>query len=123
MQVGVKMHTGGWVNVADVLRWNDAKSMGMTFEEIKNVVDSNEKRRFQLVPVSMVLKEDTEVSTDEPAITDFLFIDVNAPDDAARHLMRATQGHSIKEVTASDLLVQINKGKASDERLVTNGQS
>lgn len=104
----VKLYRGGWVRVSDVLAWGDVRRLKASFEEIIEVTATNEKKRYQIAPAALVLKDGEEAeSTEQPAVTELVTLDEGGPDDPGMHLIRATQGHSIKSVDAEDLLTPL----------------
>jgi len=94
-QEGLKLGPGGYLNVQDVLNSQKIRSFKVTMPELAELVCSNEKQRFSLIPAS---KEPAESSQDTAeglaATTAALSVtDSSKPSD---YLIRANQGHSIK---------------------------
>ncbi|KAF1985288.1 phosphotransferase KptA/Tpt1 [Aulographum hederae CBS 113979] len=102
------LRKGGWATVEDVLNTRAIKSLKITFDEIKSVVESNDKQRYSIIPISAL--EDVSKSSD-PASQDEGPSVIFEPDSSdssnpADFLIRANQGHSLK-VDSSDLLKPI----------------
>lgn len=75
------------------LAWHRLASIHVTFPELLSVVETNEKQRFALIP--------------DPALTtDAEHKPTHDPLNPAHHLIRATQGHSIK-IASENLLTPI----------------
>lgn len=90
------------MNVKDALNTQACRSLHITFDELREVVASNEKQRFSLKPVS----EDADL--DER--------------DAASWLIRANQGHSIKIEDEGLLLTPITlDGPSAVPEMVVHG--
>lgn len=96
---GLKLGEGGFVNVQDVLNNRNLRSFKVTFEEMRQIVAENDKRRFTMVPASTADGEEVkgEVNGQMPLPSDH-------PKD---WLIRANQGHSLK-VESEGLLQPIN---------------
>jgi putative RNA 2'-phosphotransferase len=45
-RVGLKLDSAGWVAVTDLLRALNGHGLPLTFEQLKDVVETNDKRRF-----------------------------------------------------------------------------
>lgn len=84
---GLQFLDGGFLNVADVISNRKFKSMKITFAEMKEVVASDEKQRYTMMP-----KPDADAASDKPS--DFL--------------IRANQGHSVK-MESEGLLTPVTK--------------
>lgn len=94
-QEGLKLGEGGFVNLQDVLTNRNLRSLKVTFDEVREIVQDNDKQRFTLVPVPSA--PGGEVEGVQPAV----------PSDKPKDwLIRANQGHSLK-VEAEGLLVPI----------------
>ncbi|KAF4124213.1 2'-phosphotransferase [Geosmithia morbida] len=83
---GIQLDGEGFARLDAVLRWGPIKSLGVTVQEVRDVVGSNDKQRF-------LLKGTATTASAPPSESD----------DASRYLIRANQGHSIK-VESSSLL-------------------
>ncbi|MCJ1307328.1 hypothetical protein MMC25_000974 [Agyrium rufum] len=46
---GLKMDERGFVNVGDILSWHQMRSLKLTFAELRTLVSTNDKQRFQLL--------------------------------------------------------------------------
>jgi len=90
-KAGLEIRSDGFVKMDALLNQRAFKRMGVTFEEMKHEVDTNDKRRF-----SMVHEEDG-------------------------WYIRANQGHSIKCVNAEELLTRIRLSDASKLPVVCHG--
>lgn len=80
---GLTLGPGGYVSVKELLESRTLRSMKVSFDEIRSVVSSNEKQRFNLIPASSNASPDSN--------------------DPSNFLIRANQGHSV-EVDNSGLL-------------------
>ncbi|KAF2160493.1 hypothetical protein M409DRAFT_29114 [Zasmidium cellare ATCC 36951] len=76
---GLTLGPGGYINVSEVLANRNLKSLKVTFDELRQIVEENDKQRFTMVAV-----EQGEGQTPLPS---------NDPKD---YLIRANQGHSLK---------------------------
>ncbi|KAL6871072.1 KptA family domain-containing protein [Trichoderma novae-zelandiae] len=85
---GIQLDAEGFAALDEVMKWGPLRSLKVTFEEIKDVVASNEKQRF-------TLKLDPSVSVEPSASRDS-----TAP---SHYLIRANQGHSIKIESSAHL--------------------
>lgn len=88
---GLPLGPGGFLNVHDMLTNRTLKSLKVTFDELRQIVQSNDKQRFTLVPVS----DAVDATSTNPK--DFL--------------IRANQGHSLA-VGADELLQPITAENA-----------
>ncbi|MCJ1244173.1 hypothetical protein MMC30_001371 [Trapelia coarctata] len=70
---GLRLDQNGYANCAELLNWRNLSSLKVTFRELESIVATNDKKRFQLIPVS---------SSDDDT-------------DPSNYLIRASQGHSI----------------------------
>lgn len=73
---GLQLQEGGFISVKDVLSNRNLRSLKITFEEVRSIVQENDKQRFTMVPASE--------SVDQTS---------TSPQD---WLIRANQGHSLK---------------------------
>ncbi|KAK5173826.1 tRNA 2'-phosphotransferase [Saxophila tyrrhenica] len=101
---------GGFANLADVLNNRKLKALQITFDEVRQVVDENEKQRFTMVPVSNSADE-VDGQAPEKAQTsdgpDGVKQTPLASTDPKDYKIRANQGHSLK-VEAEGLLTSIS---------------
>ena len=108
-QEGLKLDSGGFVNVAEVLSNRNLRSLKVSFDEVRQIVLENDKQRFTLVPISESTDSE-EVGAGEGSTV------VNGqtplPSENPRdYKIRANQGHSLKvesegllqPVTAEDI--------------------
>jgi len=94
---GLKLGDGGYVSVVDVLNSRSIKPLKVTFEELRNIVNDNDKQRFSLIPI-----------TDSPS-TSISPPNIELDDSKAAHfLIRANQGHTLK-VDSANLLTPITQ--------------
>lgn len=129
-QERIPIDSHGYVRVDHLLGWQRLKSMQppVTFEEVIEVVEESEKKRFALryVAKDSSMDETTpamdtltasetnqepateaEVETEtQKAIT--MFQSTTGDSDTKRFFIRATQGHSMKGVEAENLLRPIS---------------
>ena len=89
---GLQLGEGGYANLADVLNNRQLRSLKITLDEVRQVVQDNDKQRFSLVPAAP--------STDENGSN------ILTSEDPKDYLIRANQGHSLK-VEADGLLSPI----------------
>ncbi|MCJ1384665.1 hypothetical protein MMC17_007783 [Xylographa soralifera] len=87
---GLQLDKNGYANCADLLQWRNLRSLNVTFPELQSIVASNDKQRFQLVPLT------TTVSTASPASAE-----PNISSEANQYLIRASQGHSLPIASAA----------------------
>ncbi|KAK8221385.1 phosphotransferase KptA/Tpt1 [Phyllosticta capitalensis] len=90
---GLTLGPGGYVSVKDLLETRTLRSMKVSFDEIRPIVSSNEKQRFNLMPSSSDVPSDSN--------------------DPSNFLIRANQGHSV-EVDNSGLLQPLTLEKESE---------
>ncbi|CAK1354971.1 tRNA 2'-phosphotransferase 1 [Cercospora beticola] len=98
---GLKLDSGGFINVQDVLNNRNLKSLKVTFDELKACVADNDKQRFTMVPIS----DDSKTKIDAAEGTQSSPL---SPDDPSQYLIRANQGHSLK-VESEGLLKPITE--------------
>ncbi|EME49750.1 hypothetical protein DOTSEDRAFT_120160 [Dothistroma septosporum NZE10] len=82
---GLVLGHGGFINVSDVLANRNLKSLKVTFDEVRAIVQDNDKQRF-----TMVLASSLDSNAEPTGSADFTS---NDPKD---YLIRANQGHSLK---------------------------
>ncbi|KAK3674763.1 tRNA 2'-phosphotransferase [Recurvomyces mirabilis] len=93
---GLQLQSGGFLNVRDVLQNRNIKSFKVTLDELRTIVEENDKKRFTLMPVGAAevggeaQNEAAKVASDKPQ----------------EWLIRANQGHSV-EVEDEGLLQPI----------------
>ncbi|KAF2744845.1 phosphotransferase KptA/Tpt1 [Sporormia fimetaria CBS 119925] len=98
---GLKLAKGGWVNVQEALDTPSLRKLNITFQELKDIVATNDKQRFSLIPAtSLPSGSSTPVPSTIPEETD------QQSDSPSDYLIRANQGHSLA-VDATDLLTPI----------------
>lgn len=107
----MKLGKGGYVNVAEALETRALKSLGITFEELRGVVEDNDKQRFSMIPVSSNPDSLTPAESDAAA---------DPSTDPKDYLIRANQGHSIK-VDTDGLLTPITKTANNIPATVVHG--
>ncbi|MCJ1401168.1 hypothetical protein MMC11_004380 [Xylographa trunciseda] len=81
---GLKLDRNGYANCADLLQWRNLRSLNVSFPELQSIVASNDKQRFQLVPLT---------HTDSSA--SFTSHETASSSEPAHYLIRASQGHSL----------------------------
>lgn len=89
------------------LQWPRLKSLKVTFEEIRSVVDTNAKQRFSLKPVIPIDPNPIPSTADTNT-------------DLSHYLIRANQGHSIA-VSSSALLTPITIAADNVPETVVHG--
>jgi 2'-phosphotransferase len=120
----IAMDGHGYVKVDELLNWHKLRSMGVRMDELVDVVDGNEKKRFGLRWVGSGEEDATETTTEatstendmdqstdgsaEETETQRALQHAAAGDlDPSHYLIRATQGHSLKTIEASAYLTPI----------------
>ncbi|KAF2222749.1 phosphotransferase KptA/Tpt1, partial [Elsinoe ampelina] len=115
-QEKLHMDAAGYVNVGDVLSNRNLRSFKVTLDELKEIVASNDKQRFSMVPVSYAAlpqadppanhaTADTEALPGNPNAGQPSVLDSNNPRD---YLIRANQGHSVA-IESESLLTKIDE--------------
>ena len=132
VQERIPIDNHGYVRMDHLLGWQRLRSMKppVTFDEIAQVVQDNEKKRFALKYVTQAIKPehaDVPTTTDKShptaqtdaeveaetetetqrAISQFEALTLNDDVDTKKFFIRATQGHSMKAVEAENLLTPI----------------
>ncbi|KAL8639602.1 MAG: hypothetical protein Q9228_003384, partial [Teloschistes exilis] len=111
---GLKLNEGGYVNCGDLidlpvqLAWPRLRSLKVTFAELQNIVATNSKQRFALIPSS------------ESSISGAATAAAAGSTDASDYLIRATQGHSIK-IDSANLLTPLAPGDENCPDEVVHG--
>ncbi|KAL4780769.1 KptA family-domain-containing protein [Aspergillus varians] len=128
---GLRIDAQGYANVADVLEWRKLKSLNVTFPEIVTAVETSDKKRFALLylpeastPTPTATDTDTATAppqtTQEPTegeaaasqsiqnetTTAAALASSKTDQHPTHYLIRATQGHSIKSVSAESGLLE-----------------
>ncbi|KAL8657361.1 MAG: hypothetical protein Q9226_001987 [Calogaya cf. arnoldii] len=85
----LKLDESGYINCEELLNWHRLRSLHVTFPELQNIVDTNAKKRFALIPNPSSTSSPTEPSS--------------KPSD---YLIRASQGHSIA-IASENLLTPL----------------
>ncbi|KAK4634416.1 tRNA 2'-phosphotransferase 1 [Fulvia fulva] len=99
---GLELGHGGFIGVSDVLANRNLKPLKVTFDELRAIVQDNDKQRF-----TMVLASSLDSNAEPIGQTDFTS---NNPKD---YLIRANQGHSLK-VESEGLLQPITAQNLPD---------
>jgi 2'-phosphotransferase len=126
----IAMDGQGYVKVDDLLKWHKLKTLGVGLEELVEVVEGNEKKRFALrwvgggdpgenttvaMSTDMTPMEDQQDQIQAETETQRAIQHVATDLDSSHYLIRATQGHSLKTLEASTYLTPIT---LKDEKLV-----
>ena len=85
---GLHLDKAGFVNVAELLNHHTFRSMKVTFSEVRDVVETNDKQRFTMAPILQDSQQDDVGVTIEPSEA--------VSEDPKDYLIRANQGHSLK---------------------------
>ncbi|KAK0630751.1 KptA family-domain-containing protein [Bombardia bombarda] len=103
---GIPLDSEGFAPLDRVLQWGPIKSLQPTFSEIVAAVRDSDKQRFALKPNAK-----TNPALDESST------------DPAHWLIRANQGHSIKQVSTSSLLkpIVLSPSASSDGTIPEEG--
>ncbi|KAI9684217.1 MAG: hypothetical protein M1829_003487 [Trizodia sp. TS-e1964] len=124
-KIGLTIDESGYAEVEDLLKWQELKALGVTFEEIRYVVDTNDKQRYSLLrkplpsltlpPTPTIIDEslgakelpEDEYYSSRPAVINNS--QAPAPDSLkpADYLIRANQGHSLTHITSANLLTPL----------------
>ena len=99
---GLQLGHGGFISVSEVLTNRNIKSLKVTFDELRAIVQDNDKQRF-----TIVLASSLDSDAGPTGQTDFTSTD---PKD---YLIRANQGHSLK-VESEGLLKPITAENLPD---------
>ncbi|KAK0312839.1 tRNA 2'-phosphotransferase [Friedmanniomyces endolithicus] len=102
---GLQLDSHGFLNVQDVLSNRNIRSLEVTLDELRGIVEGNDKQRFTVVPVaaSTPSHAGTDLDDDSTELQQQP-IPSNKPED---YLIRANQGHSLKLSDDSGLLTPI----------------
>ena len=111
----IPIDAAGYVNLHDVLQWHKLRALNVTFSEIVDVVQSNEKQRFGLKWDDGELSTvDGETQTQHQAALACIESTQDADADPRQYSIRAVQGHSLKTVDAESLLTPITMANAPE---------
>lgn len=130
VQERIPIDNNGYVRVDHLLGWQKLRSMKppVTFDEVIEVVQDNEKKRFALKyipksgqeaaegaagPTPATIEGDQEPTTEAQTETETqraiaTYHSMTSNHDLTRFFIRATQGHSMKSVEAENLLTPIS---------------
>ncbi|KAK1824946.1 tRNA 2'-phosphotransferase [Friedmanniomyces endolithicus] len=97
---GLQLDSHGFLNVQDVLSNRNIRSLKVTFDKLREIVEGNDKQRFT---ASTPSHAEADVESDSTGLQQQL-IPSNKPED---YLIRANQGHSLKLSDDSGLLTPI----------------
>lgn len=86
LSLGFKIDENGFVNVNEILQYNELKSLKTTLNDLKRIVNSNDKKRFKLI-------EDN---------------------NSNEHFISALQGHSISTINQTFQMIELNKNNDDD---------
>lgn len=87
---GLQLDEAGFLNVQDVLSNRKIRSLKVSFDELRQIVEDNDKQRFTIMPAPLPTPSapaDSEGEGAQPAVPS------SKPSD---WLIRANQGHSLK---------------------------
>ncbi|KXL41551.1 MAG: hypothetical protein FE78DRAFT_520316 [Acidomyces sp. 'richmondensis'] len=79
---GLLLGEGGFANLQDVLNNRKIRSLKVSFDEVRQIVDENDKQRFTMKPVAEAPESANGNTVPSP--------------NASEWLIRANQGHSLK---------------------------
>jgi 2'-phosphotransferase len=131
----IAMDRQGYVKVDDLLKWHKLKTLGVGMEELMEVVEGSEKKRFALrwvgggdavenmtVAMGMTLIEDQQGRSQTETETQRAIQHAATDLDSSHYLIRATQGHSLKTLEAGAYLTPITlKDEKSMPETVVHG--
>ncbi|KAK0772820.1 tRNA 2'-phosphotransferase [Friedmanniomyces endolithicus] len=102
---GLQLDSHGFLNVQVVLSNRNIRSLKVTFDELREIVEGNDKQRFTMVPVTSSTPGQPDKHP-ESSSTEIQQqpVQSNRPED---YLIRANQGHSLKLSDDSGLLTPI----------------
>ncbi|KAF2665029.1 hypothetical protein BT63DRAFT_406133 [Microthyrium microscopicum] len=112
---GLKLDRGGYISVTDVLNNRTIKPLKVTMPELAEIILTNEKQRFGLIPTSY----DPASGEPVPSTTDTANT-ISSTSDPADFLIRANQGHTLT-VDAEALLTRIAADTPDLPRTVVHG--
>ena len=98
------------------MQCTSVRRLGITFDELRDVVATNNKQRFSLIPTELTKQDDTTKSLAEPA--NEMTQAASDLNDPSHYLIRANQGHSVA-INVADLLKPITEVNMPD--LVVHG--
>ncbi|KAL8863589.1 MAG: hypothetical protein Q9178_000270 [Gyalolechia marmorata] len=99
----LKLDESGYINCQELLNWHRLRSLHVTFPELQNIVDTNAKKRFALIPSPLSSSSPTQPSS--------------KPSD---YLIRASQGHSIA-IASENLLTPLSPDDPTCPEEVVHG--
>ena len=111
----------GFVNLQDVLNWQKLKSIKAGFDEVIEVVQSNEKQRFglkwnatdpNLLPRDETDSKIAQAKDETPHQLALAHIEASTSPDPKEYSIRAVQGHSLKTIEATSLLTPVTSENA-----------
>lgn len=85
LSLGFKIDKNGFVNVNEILQYNELKSLKVTLNDLKRIVNSNDKKRFKLIS-----NNDNEF------------------------FISALQGHSISNINQTFQMIELDKNNDND---------
>ncbi|SMQ46243.1 unnamed protein product [Zymoseptoria tritici ST99CH_1A5] len=91
---GLQLGPGGFIGVQDVLSNRNLRSLKVTFDELRAIVQDNEKQRFTMVLKSSIDPNGAVLEDEDP--TDIPTQTPLPSEDPKDYLIRANQGHSLK---------------------------
>lgn len=133
----IAMDEQGYVKVDDLLKWHKLKTLGLGMEELVEVVEGSEKKRFALrwvgggdagenttvaMSTDMTPTENQQDQSQAETETQRAIQHAATDLDSSHYLIRATQGHSLKTLEASAYLTPITlKDEKSVPETVVHG--
>ncbi|KAK5125332.1 hypothetical protein LTR85_000441 [Meristemomyces frigidus] len=92
---GLKLDSGGYLNVENVLGNRKIRSLKVSFDELRQIVEDNDKQRFTMVP-AVSAPPPPAAAIDAEADEQANAQPVQPSNNPSDWLIRANQGHSIK---------------------------
>ncbi|KAN0068785.1 RNA 2'-phosphotransferase, Tpt1 / KptA family domain containing protein [Elaphomyces granulatus] len=121
---GVKINAEGYANVADVLAWRKIRSLQATFPEILDTIAASDKKRFALLYRPSTLGDNergNDVSETTTTVSELESATAHALSvkdlDPTHFLIRATQGHTIKNLDLTTFLEPLSLSEPSQEAI------
>ncbi|MCJ1439893.1 MAG: hypothetical protein MMC23_000374 [Stictis urceolatum] len=114
---GLKLDKNGYANCAELLSWQTLRSLKVSFQELQQIVSTNSKKRFELIPTPTPTPNASSPSSTSPDPASPL-----APDssDPSNFLIRASQGHSLA-IASESLLTALDSTSPSCPAFVVHG--
>ncbi|TKA74425.1 hypothetical protein B0A55_06206 [Friedmanniomyces simplex] len=105
---GLQLDSSGFLNVQDVLSNRKIRSLKVTFDDLREIVEDNDKQRFTMVPIPSTTPSNANKNGDDAEGSSIEQQQNPLPSTKPEHyLIRANQGHSLKLSDDSGLLIPL----------------